>query len=403
MFDLFEAYTVSEINSIIAEALQNEARLQDVAVEGELSNVNYYSSGHLYYSLKDSGAVLRGVMWRGNVQRMRVKVRDGDRVRVVGSIALYSARGDVQIVAESIRPLGIGDLYARFEELRARLEHEGLFALERKRALPVMPRRIGIVTSREGAVFQDVQMVLRGRFPLADLVLSPTQVQGEAAVPQIVRAIERLNLRDDIDVILICRGGGSMEDLWAFNDERVVRAIVTSRIPVISGVGHETDVTLSDFAADVRAATPSNAAELATPEIDVLREAGLAAHNRLIAAMAGRLQAERANVSALQRRLARESPARALSEQRQRVDDYSQRLSARVRGRLQLMRAEYSTLSARLQACDPRLPLERGYAMVLRQDGTPVSQARALRPDETITLEFSDGRAAARVLGEASS
>lgn len=403
MFDLFEAYTVSEINGIIAEALQNEARLQDVAVEGELSNVNYYSSGHLYYSLKDSGAVLRGVMWRPNVQRMRVKVRDGDRVRVVGSIALYSARGDVQIVAESIRPLGIGDLYARFEELRARLEREGLFALERKRALPSMPRRIGIVTSREGAVFQDVQMVLRGRFPLADLVLSPTQVQGEAAVPQIVRAIERLNQRDDIDVILICRGGGSMEDLWAFNDERVVRAIVASRIPVISGVGHETDVTLSDFAADVRAATPSNAAELATPEIDVLREAGLAAHSRLIAVMAGRLQAERANVSALQRRLARESPARALSEQRQRVDDYSQRLSARVRGRLQLMRAEHSTLSARLQACDPRLPLERGYAMVLRPDGTPVSRARALRPDETITLEFSDGRAAARVLGEASS
>lgn len=401
MFDQPQVHTVSEVNSLISEALQNDERLQGVLVEGELSNVNYYSSGHLYFSLKDSGAVLRGVMWRPNVQRMRIRLRDGERVLVLGSIALYGARGEVQIVAESMRPLGIGDLYARFEETRARLEQEGLFAPERKRPLPAMPLRIGIVTSREGAVFQDVQMVLRRRFPLAALVLSPTQVQGEAAPPQIVRAIERLNQRDDIALILICRGGGSIEDLWAFNDERVVRAVAASRIPVISGVGHETDVTLVDFAADARAATPSNAAELATPDIDVLREAGAAAYNRLVGAMVQRLAAERAAVSGLERRLARESPTRMLNEQRQRVDDSSQRMHVRVRDRLHLIRAELNTLDARLAACNPRLPLERGYAMVSRRDGVPVSQAHALQPGETITLEFNDGRVAAWVLGEA--
>ena len=269
---MLDTCTVAELTTYIRELFESNEQLQDVWVEGEVSNFSKASSGHLYFTLKDSAAQIKCVMWRSSVERQTTIPQNGDAVLVHGAVSVYEVNGVYQLYADRIRPLGVGNLYQQFEELKARLTDEGLFDEARKRPIPDFPHQIGVVTSPEAAAFQDVQNVLRRRYPLVEVILSPCQVQGEAAPAQIVRAIERLNQYSQVDVILVCRGGGSIEDLWAFNDERVARAMVASRIPVVSGVGHETDFTIADFAADLRAPTPSAAAELMTPNIDDLRD-----------------------------------------------------------------------------------------------------------------------------------
>ncbi|NUQ07394.1 MAG: exodeoxyribonuclease VII large subunit, partial [Anaerolineae bacterium] len=265
------ALSVTTLTTYIRAVFEQDNRLQDVWVQGEVSNFRRASSGHLYFTLKDGKAAVRCVVWKSTALRLRTLPKDGDSVLAHGYVSVYEPTGDYQLYADKVRPVGIGDLYAQFERLKAKLDAEGLFDPLRKRPLPAFPHRIGVVTSPEAAAFQDVLNVLRRRFPLAEVVLSPTLVQGADAPPQIVRALERLNRRADIEVILVCRGGGSIEDLWAFNDETVARAVAASRLPVISGVGHEVDFTICDFAADERAATPSAAAEMLTPDIAELR------------------------------------------------------------------------------------------------------------------------------------
>ena len=263
--------SVRELNAHIRQMFERDVTLQDIWVEGEISGFKQAPSGHYYFAMKDGKVLIDCAMWRSSAQQQPILPKDGDAVLAHGYVAIYEERSKYQFYVDRIRPLGVGDLYRQFELLKQKLAAEGLFDDERKRPLPVFPRKIGVVTSPNAAAFQDVLNVLRRRFPLVEVVLSPTLVQGADAPAQIVRALDRLSRRDDIDVIWVGRGGGSIEDLWAFNDEAVARAIVASRVPVISGVGHETDFTIADFAADLRAPTPSAAAELLTPDISEMQ------------------------------------------------------------------------------------------------------------------------------------
>jgi exodeoxyribonuclease VII large subunit len=257
-------WTVSRLTQHIRMLLESDVALQDVWVQGEISNLGRPASGHIYFTLKDAGASLRGVMWKGDARRLTLPLQDGMEIEAHGRIGVYEPQGQYQFYADLIRPLGEGLLYQEFLRLKALLEAEGLFDSERKRPIPQLPRRIGIVTSATGAALRDMLNTLRRRLPLVEVLLAPSPVQGDEAPLKLVNALATLNLLQP-DVILLARGGGSIEDLWAFNDERVVRAVVASNTPVISGVGHETDFTLCDFAADLRAPTPTAAAELATP------------------------------------------------------------------------------------------------------------------------------------------
>ncbi len=319
------AYTVSQLMARIRSTVETDPCLMDVWVEGEVSNFRQVASGHCYFTLKDAGAELRCVMWRDRVRGMRTLPANGDSVLAHGRVGVYEQRGDLQLYVDALEPLGLGWLYQEYERLKARLEAEGLFAPERKRPLPRFPRRIGVVTSPDAAALRDILNILSRRYPLAEVVLAPTLVQGEEAPPQIIAALRALNAREDIDVILLARGGGSLEELWAFNDERVARAVAASRIPVVCGVGHETDFSLADFAADRRAPTPSAAAELATPDRAELAGQVRMLRARLVRAMEADLTWRRGRVQEQVRVLRRLSPALRLSQTRQRLDELKER------------------------------------------------------------------------------
>jgi exodeoxyribonuclease VII large subunit len=391
-------YSVTEITTTIREIFESDERLQDVWVSGEISNLTRASSGHWYFTLKDSAAQLRCVMWRSAALKQTTIPRDGDAIVAHGRVSVYEPRGEYQLYADEVRPVGLGDLYQRFEELKRLLEAEGLFDAERKRPIPLFPRCIGVVTSPEAAAFQDIQNVLRRRFPIVKVILSPTIVQGAEAPPQIVRALERLNQNADVDVILVCRGGGSIEDLWAFNDERVARAIAASRVPVISGVGHETDFTIADFAADLRAPTPSAAAEIATPNMDDLREAIRRVDSQLIEVMDNQLYNLKNNLIVMQRSLRLVSPESDIQTFRQRVDDMNARIVTRQRNFLALLRERLTARERALFAANPDAILARGYAIVTRSEDGQRIKAEADAPSGTgITITLQDGELKARV------
>ncbi|MEJ5310345.1 MAG: exodeoxyribonuclease VII large subunit [Anaerolineae bacterium] len=390
-------YSVSEITARIRTLLEQEPLLQDVWIEGEVSNFSRASSGHIYFTLKDAGAQINAVIWRAQAQALTYTPRSGDQVVIHGRIGLYEQGGRYQIYVDAIRPAGRGSLFQEFERLKAKLEAEGLFVPERKRPLPAYPRRIGVVTSPTAAAFQDIRNVLTRRYPLAEVLLAPTLVQGETAPPQIVTALAALNARSDVDVILIVRGGGSLEDLWAFNDERVARAVAASRIPVISGVGHETDFTLTDFAADRRAPTPSAAAEMATPDRAELQALLQQRQARLLRTFETRLRVFRERVARLDRALQYLSPATRLANARQRVDDMLARADAAVAHRLVVQRQRVQGFAARLSALNPDAVLGRGYAIVQeRETGHIITSAQAITPGLALTLRLQDGEAAAR-------
>jgi exodeoxyribonuclease VII large subunit len=398
---MLDTCTVAELTTYIREWFDSNEQLQDVWVEGEVSNFTRASSGHLYFTLKDSAAQIKCVMWRSSVERQTTIPQNGDAVLVHGAVSVYEANGVYQLYADRIRPLGVGNLYQQFEELKKRLSDEGIFDDERKRPIPEFPRQIGVVTSPEAAAFQDVQNVLRRRYPLVEVILSPSQVQGEAAPAQIVRALERLNQHSQVDVILVCRGGGSIEDLWAFNDERVARAIVASRIPVVSGVGHETDFTIADFAADLRAPTPSAAAEVMTPNIDDLRDDVDRLRRDLTVSMASRIQELRANLLDKFWALKQVSPEAQMRQYRQRLDDWNTRLVSMQRRRLELLRERLASRRIALNASNPQAILERGYAIVTASEtGERVTSAEdkdAPQPGIGITVRFHDGELKARI------
>lgn len=389
--------SVGELNRYVRSLLESDYRLQDIWVAGEISNLARPASGHLYFTLKDEGASLRCVMWRSEVARQTILPQDGRAAEVHGHISVYEAGGQYQLYVDRVRPAGEGELYRRFLELKSTLEAEGLFEEARKRPLPEFPKRIGLVTSEAAAALQDVLDVLARRFPLAEVLLVPSPVQGAEAPASIVRALERLARLTELDVILLVRGGGSLEDLASFNDERVARAIAECPIPVVTGVGHETDFTIADFVADVRAPTPSAAAELASPnradltaDVAALSRALMRAFSDLLAEYRWRLQRSR---SAL--RLA--SPKAQLANARQRVDELQHRGVAAMRHGLRLRRSELNGLRSALRAVGPAAVLGRGYALVRDGEGAVVRSIEQVSIEELVQVHLADGEFSSRV------
>jgi exodeoxyribonuclease VII large subunit len=385
-------WAVGELTRYIRQRLESDYRLQELWVAGEVSNVSRPASGHLYFSLKDDQASLRCVMWKPQVLALAHIPANGDRLEVFGRIGVYEASGQYQLYAERLRPAGEGERYQEFLRLKARLDQEGLFAPERKRPLPAWPRTIGVVTSPTGAALRDVLHVFRRRFPLLHVLISPTVVQGEGAPDGILRALQILNRDGRSDVILVVRGGGSIEDLWAFNDERVVRAVAESKIPVVSGIGHETDLVLVDFAADLRAATPSAAAEVATPDRTTLLDAIRRLAGEISAWFEANLEERRAELSELHTRLLRSSPRSAIASALQRGDELSLRALAALRHKLALAGAGARGLAQTLQAVGPQAILARGYAIVVRQpEGHLVNSIHQIVTGDILEVRVQDG------------
>lgn len=393
-----DAFSVHQITIYIRDLIDQDPRLADVWVEGEISNFTRASSGHLYFTLKDDSAELRCVMWRSQAAWLGFQPQHGDAVLAHGQISVYEQRGQYQLMCDMLQPAGLGELNRQFELLKARLNAEGLFDEARKRPLPAFPRAVGVVTSPTTAAFQDVLNVIRRRYPLLPVVLSPTLVQGKEAPPQIIAALDRLNQRDDIDLILLVRGGGSLEDLWCFNDEAVVRAVAASRLPVVTGVGHEIDFTLVDFAADRRAPTPSAAAELITPDGALLAQQVRALQARMDSLLSSQLEQLRQNLNATQRWLARLSPTYQVQNARQRIDDLTGRMDTHIRHRLSRDRQRLDAQTRALHAASPLGLLERGYAIVTRTaDGARVSSTHDAAEGTTITVTLRDGHLIASV------
>lgn len=396
-------HSISEIAAHIKAVLTSDANLQDVWITGEVSGMKQAASGHWYFTLKDEKATLRCVMWRSSAARQRITPKDGDAIEAYGSVNMYEVRGDVQFYATAVRPVGAGDLYQQFERLKAKLAAEGLFDGERKRQFPFPPKQIGIVTSPDAAAFQDMLNVLQRRYPLVEVILSPAQVQGDTAPPQIVDAIGRLNAYTGVDVILVARGGGSIEDLWAFNDEAVARAVADSRIPVITGVGHETDFTIVDFVSDLRAPTPSAAAELAVPDLADLRDSLYRLTESLDGLAVDGILTRRNDLESAQRTLNYNSPVGVINNVRQRIDDLNARIAAANRSQLVLLRERLTSRTAALEAASPQAILERGYAIITRSDDDSRVTGQIDAPPGTgISIKLKDGELKARVEDEES-
>ena len=387
--------SVTDLTHYLRQLLESDDVLRDVWVQGEISNISRPSSGHIYLTLKDSTAALKAVIWKTNALRLRLPLQNGMAVEAHGYISLYERDGVYQLYVDAVRLAGEGRLYQEFMRLKASLEAEGLFDPERKRALPARPRRIGIVTSPTGAALQDMLNTLRRRYPLAEVVLAPCAVQGESAPAEISAALAMLN-RSGVDVILLARGGGSLEDLWAFNDERVVRSIVASAVPVITGIGHETDFTLADFAADLRAPTPTGAAVLATPDkTDLLGELNRVLRLLDDAFLQG-LDLKRRALDETAAQLERNSPRWRVRDDRQRLDAFTERLQRNALHNLALRRVMTDSANARLLSLNPLAVLERGFAVVSRA-GQVVRSTAQLAPGDEVKVRLASGSFDARV------
>ncbi len=389
--------SVSELTRYLRQLLESDELLQDVWATGEISNLRLPDSGHVYFTLKDSFAALRCVIWRSTAQRIGHALANGQAIEAHGAIGVYERDGQYQLYVDGVRPAGQGWLYQEFLRLKARLEAEGLFAPERKRPLPSLPRCIGIVTSPTGAALQDMLNTLRNRYPLAEVILAPTLVQGEEAPQQIAAALRALNQSALPDVILVARGGGSLEDLWAFNDERVVYAIADSHIPVVTGIGHETDFTLADFAADLRAPTPTGAAMLATPDAADLRFALQGTRASLIQVYRTVIRQYREQQQQAIQRLQYASPLYRVRNDRQRLDELYERLQRATQHRLQVLGTVQQSLGQRLESLNPSAILQRGYSIVRLPDGAVVRSVQQVRAGQALQINVADGDFPARV------
>ena len=392
--------SVAELTRGLSDLVED--RYDDVWVEGELSDFTRAASGHCYFSLKDEDAQIRCVMWKHLTQYVYFEPEEGMQVRVNGHASVYERRGDLQIQAQAMRQAGKGAQQKAFEKLKQTLQAEGLFAPERKQALPAFPDTIGVVTSGQGAAIHDIQSGLARRFPPAEVVLCPVKVQGLDAPRAIADAVAAFNdlPADDAqrpDLVIVGRGGGSTEDLWAFNEEVVARALDASDLPVVSAVGHESDVTIADLVADERAATPSTAAELVVPDRRDVADRVRALHDRLRSRVTGRLQAARQRVDALVASRAFHAPARRLEQHRQHLDALVDRLERGGARAVDQARTRLTRLRDRLHALDPEQPLRRGYVH-LTQDGTSVQSAESLQDGDRVRLHFQDGHRDAEVL-----
>ena len=390
-------FDVSEVNDYIKTIMDGDGLLSGLTIRGEISNYKVYPSGHHYFSLKDAGGAIRCVMFQGNAATLRFRPENGMKVLASGRVSVFPRDGAYQLYCQRLTPEGVGDLYVAFEQLKKKLQAEGLFDPSHKKPLPPFPQRIAIVTSAAGAAIHDMLRILGKRYPLAKVILLPVRVQGVEAPAEIAGAIRYVNRFQLADLIITGRGGGSMEDLWAFNDERVARMIYLSQIPVISAVGHEPDVTISDFVADLRAATPSNAAELAVPEQGELRERIAALRLRLAQAEERRLKLIRQQVEKLQSARVLQNPKNYLEDRRLLLDFQQNKLTAAMRQLVLKKQQDFVARRTALEAMSPLKVLSRGYAMTRDSAGRVVTDAAALKPGEIITVTLRNGEVDAAV------
>ena len=400
-FDFFQpiVFTVTALNAYLRELLETDEVLQDLWVRGEISNFSQPRSGHLYFTLKDSESAMRCVMWKPSAMRLRFTPADGMLVEAHGAMSIYPAQGQVQLYVDALRPAGEGALYQEFLRLRAQLEAEGLFDPSHKRPLPRLPKHIGVVTSATGAALHDILQTLNRRLPTLRVTVAPTSVQGVEAPAGIIAALKRLNSLPDLDLIILARGGGSIEDLWAFNDEGVARAIFASRYPVISGVGHETDFTIADFVADLRAPTPTGAAELATPITkEELRAALQGAEAQLTELINRQLEDLKQALQLAQSELRRSSPLLRILNNIQRLDELQGRLERAIQQQLQRKQNNLANASDRLASLNPQAVLKRGYAIITDQaTGQIISHTRQAVPWQPVWLQVQDGSIPAQI------
>jgi len=389
-------YSVSELTAELKILIEDT--FTGVWVQGEISNFKLHTSGHMYFTLKDNRGQLRAVMFRGSNRALQFRPEDGLAVTVFGKLTIYEPRGDYQIYVEYMEPKGVGALQLAFEQLKARLEAEGLFDPARKRPIPLLPGKIGIVTSPSGAAIRDILQIIHRRFANVEILIFPVRVQGDGSATEIVEGIEFLNKRRDLDVIIVTRGGGSIEDLWSFNEEIVARAIYASQTPVISAVGHETDFTIADFVADVRAPTPSAAAELVISRKDELTQRVDDLMSRLVTHMRYRIDQYAERLRSLGRHLQLLSPSERVKRQRERLKEGALALHVTMNHRLALWRGELRTAAAKLDSLSPLAILARGYSVCRRlPDLSIVTRASAVEKDGHVEVLLAQGELICRV------
>ena len=389
--------SVGQVNEYIKNLMDTDALLNNLCIRGEISNYKIYPSGHHYFTLKDEAGALRCVMFRSSASRLRFRPENGMKVLALGRITVFPRDGAYQLYCTDLTPDGVGDLKVAFSKLKAKLSAEGLFDPQHKKSLPPFPHRIAIITSGAGAAIMDMLRILGKRYPLSKVVILPVRVQGAEAPAEIAGAIRYANKYKVADVIITGRGGGSMEDLWAFNDERVARAIFASEIPVVSAVGHEPDVTISDFVADVRAATPSNAAELVAPDQNDLRTYLLTAQKRMAQAMQKQLKLERKTLESLKSRKVLQSPINYVNERRMLLDHTAQKLTAAAQRNFTGQKQRFVRLTAKLDALSPLKVLSRGYSLVIDADGHVVQRAEQVTIGDRVDIKLHQGSLSASV------
>ncbi|HPT82956.1 MAG TPA: exodeoxyribonuclease VII large subunit [Limnochordia bacterium] len=389
--------TVSELTKRISSALSVPA-FQSLAVEGEISNFVHHASGHMYFSLKDAHSRVKAVMFRSRNRLLNFLPKNGETVIAVGSVGVYEPSGEYQLYVEMLFPKGTGDLHLAFEKLKAKLEAEGLFDAARKRPLPLLPRKVGVITSPSGAALRDIIRVLTRRFPAVQILVFPALVQGEGAPESLIKALQ-LAQDTDCDVLIMGRGGGSFEELNAFNDEQLARAIANSAIPVVSAVGHETDFTIADFVADLRAPTPSAAAELVVPLQEELQRAVTSAAKRLVGALRRQISAERRFLTQLASSAALQRPDYRVNQLRQRLDDLFTNLTLHNTHKLALRRSQLGNLAGRLETLSPLQTLARGYAICSDAEGHVLRSADQVQPGDAVNVTLYAGLLLCRVEG----
>jgi exodeoxyribonuclease VII large subunit len=390
--------TVSELNEYLKMLFEYDEILRNIYIKGEISNfTNHYKTGHFYFSLKDAGGSVRAVMFRSSASKLKFNPENGMRVIVGGRVSVFPRDGQYQVYVDVMEPDGVGALYMAYEQLRAKLEKEGLFAEERKKPLPRFPKRIGIVTSPTGAAIRDMLHITGRRFPSAEIVLYPALVQGADAATSIARGIRYFNTKKSVDLLIVGRGGGSLEDLWAFNEELLVRAVADSALPVISAVGHETDFTLCDFAADLRAPTPSAAAELAVPDTEELLSSLGHMNDRISLAMNRRLARSRDRLGLLSASRMLKDPRAFIDDKRMALAMDEQALYTRMERILAAKRAEFQYKTAKMEALNPLAVVARGYSAVFDEKGVLVKSVSQLAPGDGVSFALTDGKVHARV------
>ncbi len=390
-------YSVSQLNSYVKGVLDKDENLTHIFVTGEISNFKAHYSGHLYMTVKDETASIKAVMFAGNASKLRFRPEDGMKILVFGTVSLFPRDGSYQLYINDMQPDGVGALNIAFEQLKKKLEGEGLFRTEFKKPIPKFPQKVGVVTSATGAAVQDIFNVLKRRFPVAQIVLRPCQVQGDGAAEDIADAIDEFNRLNVADVLIVGRGGGSIEDLWAFNEEIVARAVFNSKIPIISAVGHETDYTICDFVADLRAPTPSAAAECAVPDVFELKANLISVKQHIYALAKNRIDIERGKLNSIEKSVALRDPLTNINDRRRELVYITEKLTVLTNSVFDNNKSKISALAGKLDALSPLGVISRGYALV-EKDGKPVTKIGNLKTADKVCVKLSDGTFSANVV-----